>query len=257
MEGSKIVTADAQFGIAHILRPYTDFESVYEGQSAETPVMFTELGLETDELAGTAGYSARLMRGLPVSFGARIILAIPGISSLGGEFYRWTVVWRWRSVADHRRARGPYHYPKQGDGVPETPGPVARVIRPAIYESVVFNQAEPAGGNLTVAHVRREDIDIRLDTNPLPLLSDGATGYYQQGILDPGVYALAAPNPFFLSVDLTAKGDEMLIGAYRSVDNVATWTFATEDENFSNAFGNGTGTEYPDIGVLVLQGSAP
>lgn len=126
----KMVTADAQFGIARILRPWNGALSLtgpYEGQPVSTQIMLTEVltspgGAPLDPFAetGSAGYASNLIKGLDVPIGSRVILWLPAIQS-GGivDFrYSWSITWRLRNVYDYRNARMPFHFPKQGEGVP-------------------------------------------------------------------------------------------------------------------------------------------
>ena len=73
------VLVDAQFGIAKILRPYAGFEADYQGNQVSNAIALTERGIALDPLAGKPGYAPNLLRGLPVSLGARIVLWIPNV----------------------------------------------------------------------------------------------------------------------------------------------------------------------------------
>jgi hypothetical protein len=269
----KPVLADAQFGIARILRPYDNFENDYEGVACTTPIQFTEAGRALDQLAGTAGYAGNLVRGLAVPLGSRLLIYVPGVSvaAAGTPPYNWIFIWRLRGMADHRRARGPYHIAKQSAGVPDTTGGGSspRVVRPSCAHAIVYNNAKPANTNgRVVQDLQVEDIAARpvalsmLLPDMRPLIPGGARGAYQQGLLDPNPVApgagVLAEVPLYEMFDLQATGDELLIGCYRdTIPDHATWEFADYDRSISNFFGNGTGATYPDIGVYVMMGSAP
>lgn len=270
------VLADAQFGITRILRPFTDFETDYEGVACTTPIQFTEAGRALDPLAGTEGYASNLVRGLHVPIGSRVVIWIPAVAVVvaGSPPYKWVFVWRLRGLADNRRARGVYHLSKQGAGVPDTTGGGSspRVIRPACGHAIIYNNAKPAGNISRVAQdLQVEDIAARpvsasmLSPDMRPLVPGGSRGAYQQGLLDPNPVppgaGPVADVPLCDPIELQALGDELLIGAYRdSIPDHTTWEFdpATGyDRGFDVLFGDGSGTTFPDIGVYVLPGSAP
>lgn len=276
---SENVLADPQFNVASILRPFEGFEAVYNGQSVDTPLMFTVNGTALDPLAGTVGYSPKLLKGLSVPYGARIVLWLPIVAGIQVSeafatslwYYKWTVSWRLRNVYDFRQSRIPFHYPKQGAGVADTnypPQTRARVVIPAAVNSIAFTQVAPvAPSSITTTTVLNADI-----TSPnsaavsLPFLPDGTLGYYQQGLLNPGAVAgeVVASQPLYIPYEIQCEGDELLLGMTRpsspdvgSAAASGTWAFSGVDGQISLLFGNGSGTAYPDIGVYVSAGSAP
>lgn len=257
------VLADAQFGIARILRPYAGFDAAsgagsYQGKPSETPIMLTEGGQALDEQAGQPGYSPVLVRGLPVPYGARVTIWVPLVApvleSTGPTGYVWGVVWRLRNTFDFRQRRIPYHYPKQAAGVPFMGG--ERVVIPAASQSVVYNQSEPSTAFLpAVQTCYAEAIQFQYSLNLLaPLTPSGSYGTIEQGLINtnPTVEALSTT---YQVAELQALGDEMLIGLYRAG---APWDFGVGgvDQQLSTVLGSNYGT-YPDIGVYVLAGSAP
>jgi hypothetical protein len=260
-EGSQHVAVDAQYGIVHTLRPYTDFAHEYQGQSSRTPIMFTEGGVALDPLAGQSGYDPALLRGNPCPEGARIVLWVPQIQpadpTTDGQ-YAWSVTWRYRNLHDARLSRQSWHLPKTGSGVPD--GANARVVIPAAKHTIIFNQAEPtpsittAGG--VIQTIRPEDFSTRFqggDTQTnLPLVPGSGTGHYQQG------FGSSLFLPIYETFDLPAEGDELLIGLYRAVAS-DTWDFTAghADVIVSELFGVGFGQAFPDIGVYLSFGSAP
>lgn len=271
------IAADAQFGIVHILRPFSGFEAVYTGQSAIRPIMFTEGGQATDPLAGTTGYSARLIKGLSVPLGARVVLWLPllvGIiaAPLAIWNYKWAVTWRLRNTFDFRQSRIPFHLGKQGVGVPDTTVPLAnqaRVVIPACVQSTLYSQPRPeifsSTNNFGPTAINQAELIMVDATNvgAAPLLPSGVNGFFEQGLSDP---ATTAQNQSYIPYEIQAEGDELLIGVTRDVTAdfqtttaAANWNFAVDqvDHQLSVNFGNGSGTTLPDIGVYVMSGSAP
>jgi hypothetical protein len=262
----RVVLADAQFGLVRILRPYPNFETNYDGVVATTPIMLSEGGVALDDLAarGETGYDRRLVRGLQVPVGARVLIWIPLAAAAALPTivpYDYTIIWRYRNVHDYRVARLPYHYPKQGVGVPETlvnAGP--RVVIPAATQSVIYNQAEGADFSFATQNLHSENIAMggaSLGANPIN--PDGADGAIQQGI-QPSTATDTHTRPFFSPVEVQAEGDELLLAVTRpTVGQNANWDFTgvTVDGAFSNIYGVGTGAAIPDLGVYVVVGSAP
>lgn len=277
------VMADAQFGVARILRPYPHFEAVYQGQDADVPIMFTENGKALDSLAaaGTAGYDPQLVAGLSVPMGARIVLYIPFVAWLRGREvstvnrYEWRILWRLRNVFDYRNARIPYHYPKQGQGVPDTsvvpPASPVRVVLPAAHNPIVYAGNEPSqmiDGRFPPAN-QSIYIEQLLPTNfpflKRPLNPGGVSGTIMQGVADPGnpIFGDTALVPEYIIHEVQAVGDEMLIAVRRPVvDDAPDWDFTAppatgSDFLFSLELGNASGSIYSDIGVYCFVGSAP
>lgn len=263
------VLADAQFGIVKTLRPFPGFEAVYNGQSVQKPILFSEQGKPLDPLAGSPGYAPNLVSGLSVPLGSRVVIQLPTMVAVKTDLtvipYDWFITWRLRNTFDFRQRRIPFHLGKQGAGVPDTTTPpnTARVVVPAIHQAVVYNQPEPTGATArSIQNIRIEDVSPRAEENlSLPLLPGGTPGIYQQGLLDPATSPGLAPFPLFIVHEVEAVGDEMILGVYRSSDNGAhpNWEFTTPpkvDIEFSILFGNGSGQVFPDIGVYVSTGAS-
>lgn len=260
---SETVMADAQFGTVKILKPFNNFEGVYNTTPARRPIQFTEGGVAIDPQAGKPGYDPRLLKGIACPLGARITIWLPAaIHGGAGDValpYEWEFTWRYRNVFDFRQNRVPFHYPKQSPGVPDGPSP--RVIIPAATHAVVFNQAEPAGtvDGVVTNHLRPEDISAMTrgygtpNGTELPFLPDGSEGHFQQGLFDPAVSI--AFQPTYAVFELQAAGDELLIGAHRDGTPV-NWelTFGGFDAAFLLLFNNQLA---PDVGVYISMGSAP
>lgn len=280
------VLVDAQFGIAKILRPYTGFETDYQGKSVFDAIALTERGIALDPLAGKPGYAPNLLRGLPVSIGSRVMLWLPNViggNSLGAYAYRYSIGWRLRSTFDYRQLRGPYHYPKQGKGVPDTtapPGKQDRVVKPAGWDTIVYSQGEPQPppvfpstvpiyggvGDRAVGNMHAEDLAVRGGTLLSPLVPGGGPGNAQQGILNPGnvLFGATAVAPIYSIHEVQALGDELLLWVYRDVVSSGggsnpNWDFTgapNVDQTFSIYYGSGSGQAYPDLGVYVMTGAA-
>lgn len=265
--GSIPVMADAQFGIGRILRPVDTFQATYTGRSAASPIYMFDTGGNLDQLAAdrVAGYDRTLARGIPVPIGSRVVLLIPNIFWIEtgpiARGYEWVFIWRWRSLADYRRSRKlPFQLAKQGTGPDDTTAPVGqreRVVIPAAYNTVVFNQTEPTAELArAVQHAHSEDIEFATVTLPGPLLPDGTEQAVEQGILNPAVVTDAI-RPQFLVHEMQALGNELLIAIKRDVAVDANWNFATVDLRLAQFLGNATGQTFPDVGVYVCTGSAP
>lgn len=284
--GGKTVVADAQFGIARILRPYPTFTTVYEGKPAWTQIMMTEVvngtggdAIDAFAAASTAGYDPNLVKGLSVPIGSRVIIWFPKLFFVTGDTtsrYRYTLQWRLRNVFDFRQGRTPYHYPKQSQGIPDTTGGSSspRVVIPAANQTVIYNQEpQPAGAAATVAaNMRIEDITPggdypsggASDFRGLPFNPSGQVGVIQQGIMDPASGTFGgqgvADAAFYQTHEVQAVGDELLIGLWRpTVDGAANWTFNGADTVVRNFFGSNpdTGSPLSDLGIYVMCGSAP
>jgi hypothetical protein len=254
------VLSDAQFTKSFILRPYTGFETDYTpAVPSQTPVQFSEGGEPLDPQAGKPGYDPRLVRGLGVPMGARVLIWLPIVFAQVGPTpisYVWRLTWRLRNVFDYRKSRIPFHYPKQGEGVPDAGSP--RTVIPAAYHSIIVNQAEPAGVGVMTQNVRIEQFrpePAAAGTDLLPLLPGGGPGILQQGLLDPAAFGPNTPfKPLYLPVEVAAVGDQLMIGALR--DSGGNWDFAGIDLTFANLFGSASGRTFPDIGLYVETGTS-
>jgi hypothetical protein len=272
---SAIVGVDAQFGMTKLLRPQPSFVADYQGQSSLIPIMFTELGEPRDPLASVVNYDPNLIKGLPVCVGQRCFIWLPkfGAVTVTGTTseYVWRLVWRIRNLNDMNvgAGRGPAHNWKQGVGVRDTAVvPNAdRVVILAATETVTYNPTEPT--SLTagvIVNARVQDVGM-LGDEPfdgstqnvlaplIPALAGGGTvtGVVQQGVLDPTLWAPAATKWSWGVFETRAKGDELLIGLYRTTAAASTWGFVdgSTDEVVADALAS------PEIGPYVMMGSAP
>jgi hypothetical protein len=282
------VLADAQFGVARILRPYLNFEADYQGQTVDHQIMMTEVitppgGEPLDDRArlGLPGYDPALVRGLKVPYGARVSIWFPKILPLNvlsapepAIRYQWTIQWRLRNVFDFRQSRIPYHYPKQGAGVPDFGGgPSARVVIPAANQTVVYTQTEPLATDVSAGVAQSARMESYTfgglfpgATLGNPFVPGGGIGAIQQGMLDPTTY-VDAKSAFYQELEMQAVGDELLIGLTREdPGSYPNWAFASAPREFDRdvsvflgagvTVGPAAGV-VPDIGVYVMVGSAP
>lgn len=235
-------------------------------------------GQPLDDLAaqGQPGYDPKLVKGLAMPIGARVMVWIPKIlvnTDISNIRYRYTFQWRMRNVFDYRQSDTPYHYPKQGTGAPDTSGvgSLPRVVIPVCNQTIIYNT--PAPGTFSDPAVENgfiEDITVG-GIYPgvgigLPINPDGSTGVLQQGILDPGTAIGAggvAAAAFYEMHEMTAFGDELLVGVWRVDPEPAgpsaapTWNFGGTDALLRDFLGNGDQGIVPDVGIYVLAGSAP
>lgn len=256
----------AQNSYAHIVRPFADFTTVYQGESSARWIMLQEGNNPLDPSAGQDGYAPGLLRGLRVPFGARITMWFPHIytETTPANPYRYRWMYRLRNLFESQVQRGPWHLTEVAgvtDTTPVTGGP--RTLKPAVYRSFCLPQAEPSQidttqGSREQFHTRPADVDpISGNPSALPLLPDGTSvGVVQQGVLDPADFGpVAAGMPSFVAVSDIALGDEILFAVSRDTTIAATWDFASPggvDLRLSRYFAGS-----PTIGIYVFIGKIP
>ena len=267
------VTADAQFGIPRLLRPFETYSSVYQGQAAATPILFSEVldvasgtavgwGSPLDPLAqaGTVGYDQSLVRGLSTPIGSRVLLWLPKFVAVSGpssDRYAWLLKWRMRNLNDHNLTSQAYHIPITSFGVRDTTVGTGgeRFIIPAASQTIMYSQspAPVTTAGIATGALRQEDFTTGAGNQPLPLIPGGGTGAIQQGIINPNSTfgTVGALNDFFQLHEVQALGDELVIGCYRGTTLGANWDFAGADVNFSAA------VAYSQVGIWALVGTAP
>jgi len=281
---SDFVAADAQFANVRVIKPFQNFEGVYQGQSAAIPIQFFEVGKNPRDGAAAerqVGFDRNLSRGIPMPFGSRVCLWLPmAVSSDGAQQptlstqnYQYFIAWRYRNVRDFRNPPGeeqrkPWHIPQQRAGQPDTrpaPNGGERSFLPAAIRSVVYEMANPGALANAVQDLRVETVVPKLNFPAIqpPLLPDGTAAALQQGVLDPGVFGPQATNPLYMPFWTDTEGDEMMIFATREDVTApgATWDFtdSASDLPFSDVYGTGNGTHaiLPDAGILITQGTNP
>ena len=257
-EATEMMGNDAQMGIVRVLRPYSTFATVYDGRTVtDNLIALSEGNNPLDPLAGQAGHDSRLVQGIPGSLGAKCLLWLPNLSWRQGMTlysYVYTLNWRLRNVYDHRQQhRTPYHYPKQGVGIPETlidAGP--RVVIPAAVNSIMYVQAEPAGAQaIATNNLRHENFRHGGSAVAGNIINpDGSIGVIQQGVTASQASG-SHVRPGFTAYELVFGGDELVIEISRETAEGAqpVWDFDGADTAFAALFG-----DYPDLGVYVLVG---
>ena len=275
---SEVVLFDPQVSMCRFLRPFPNFERVYQGQDGSRPIAFPGV-LDLYAEKGVTGYDPNLLGGITVPMGSRVTIWIP--QTIAGydvnALYRYQILWRLRNVRDCRagQAEGQvtptqnyssYHLTTSGLGQPQSNTPSAlnqRYFLPGATRTVAFEQAEPALGLPGIIHLTGEQLQPTLDPVWVqPLTPSGADGTWQQG-----VYVNSSqPNnggPSWLTFSCDADGDEMSILAYKIPPGEGSppdWDFTTADPGdlaFSNTFGTGNGQNQPNpfTSILVMTGT--
>ncbi len=277
---------DAQLTTVRVLKPFENFERIYQGKSAQIPIAFPG-DRDPRAVSNQPGFDPNLMKGIPVPEGARVILwfpicfaPVPPASELFPfQFYSYRLIWRYQNLGSFRNPptkskRPPFHFPRQSPGAPDSSSGTAlpRATLPAAWHVIGYEQAEPASGSGDLV-VRIETITPRLDSlNQFvaPLLPNGEPGIIEQGVLDPAVSG-GNGMPIFVPFWTDAEGDELIILANRSTitDTDDVWDFTTAgsdpdapplgDLAFSNIYGTGNGAHEPyrDIGIYMQTGTNP
>jgi len=290
------VQADAQFTMSRILKPFRDFEDIYQAQNPHIPIAFfpedpndLNHGVQTtDPSAHETAYADNLLRFTPVPLGSRIMVWIPyaiGWDATNGvittQQYQYIFQWRIRNLEhSHLTVRGgemePHHIVTI-DGRPnrlDANDVLQRRFIPSARRTVIMAQAD-VGGNLPqVNDLRTERIENICDDTrqQLPLLPNNEVGYYQQGVLDPAEFSTALPpldesawrsmyRPFWFD----CEGDELMITALRddAYTNGGAWDFNASgaDMAFSSVYGRNNAGKTVDpsraLGILLFTGSNP
>jgi len=278
-DSSIAVLSDANFSLARILKPFPNFEAIYQGQLQSIPIAFPGT---LDEDAGSPGFSPDLIAGISMPLGARVVIWIPQTIFLYSSLQRYTyqVCWRLRSPADYSRdvergrslgKQSTYSLPQQEVGVPgdlANPVTTKRFVLPAAMQSLAYEQAEPLT-NLTngLVNMRGQLLTTNGALWTAPLTETGALGQITQGIFPDSLGAGAADQgpggPVFFPFQFDAEGNEMMILARRETIAAPTdvWDFMSgaEDRSFSNTYGTNAGTRPPleTVGIYVFTGAAP
>jgi len=271
-DGSVAVLADAQFSLARILKPFDNFEAVYQGQELTRPIAFPGT---LDEDAGKPGFAPNLIAGISMPLGCRVMIWIPqtifGYTS--PTRYTYQVCWRLRSPADYTNdvtrgrsfgAQSTYSLPQQEVGVPgdlALPEATKRFVLPAAMQSIAYEQAEPATALTNgLVNLRGQLLTTNGALWQAPITPSGAQGQLTQGIF-PDVPSVddAGGGPVFFPFWFDSEGNEMFILAQRETVTAAEWDFTADDRAFSNTYGTNNGTRAPlaTVGIYVFTGSAP
>jgi hypothetical protein len=278
---SEVVLMDGQWTMCRFLRPFENFERVYQGKDGTTPIAFPG-DLDLFAQKGVTGYDPNLMAGVTVPYGSRVTIWIPQTiaGTVVDALYQYQILWRLRNVRDYRagQAEGQatpnqnysgYHLSTSGFGQPEVAGaqpnsPNSRFFIPGAVRTAAFPQAEPASGLSGVVHLTGEMLTPTLD--PIwvqPLTPKGTPGIWQQGAYV-GSSHTNNGGPSWLTFECQALGDEMSILAFKippGEGSPPAWDFsaaAPGDLSFSNTFGNGNGQNQrtPYTSILVTTGTS-
>jgi len=246
------VMADAQFGVAKVLKPYLNFESDYQGVSGSKPIAIPG---NLDQKAGTAGYNSALLGATAVPFGSKIVLWLPTLRRTFQSTvveYRYQILFRLRNVLDFQLDRKAYHYPRQGVGENN------EVVVPACQQGVIYEGVEPqtTGSGASADAFQRlvgETYTPTSEVAQAPFVpGGGGDAVYQQGLGNNSKVTFAV-------MQLDCTGDEMIILATKS--NGANWDFdaSGQDSGFSEFFGTADGARsvIRDTGIYVFTGSNP
>jgi len=257
---TQTVLSDAQMGMFQVIRPFSGFEAVYQGQDGTIPIAFPGT-LDPD--AGKPGMNASLLAGIPTPLGSRLLLQIPMTGYLGESGvvltsgYEYQFVWRTRNqgwfsaAAAGNRQVSAYHLPS------EEVGRNAEFFIPGTSDVEVFEQAEPVSGAATL-NVLQQRYRPKITTGWVqPLLPNGAAAAWQQGTYK-STTSPEALGPSWVPLWLDASGDELLILAYK-VTSGEPWDFAntSADLAFSNTYGTNHGglPNNPNIGIILSTGT--
>jgi hypothetical protein len=273
-----VVTAGL-FSHAAVLRPFSGFESKYQGlRVSENPIA---LPGSRDAQAGKTGYDPQLLAMLPVPMGARVKLWLPRLAPAvySGTIpnYKYSIVWRVRSLADSvadPTDRLGAHFNRllpgraQIAGTPNTAGP--RYVIPCATESIqtpVSPVVEPATVNVNSVQVQtatgrqwQAPIAENYPGGKLGFAGIHSQGFYPDGngtaMPPPG----ASGGPGYFVYNTEAQGDEMGLLVTRDAYSSDNWDFtgAGLDRGLAAVLGTGNGQfpENPAIGVYVFTGSA-
>lgn len=278
---SQVVLSDGQWTMFRYLRPFQNFERIYQGKPGATPIAFPGT-LDLFAEKKVVGYDPNLLGAITVPLGARVTIWIPQTLAQTGEgdptvsaLYQYQILWRNRTTRDFRvgQAEGvgnaqqsysSFHLPTSGLGQPQTNSfpsdpTQQRFFLPGALRTVAFEQQEPVGTVPSVIHLRGEYLQPVGDPVWVPPLTpQGNDGLWQQGAyLDSASQNAGGPAYFTFTTD--AEGDEMTILASK-IDPSTPWDFTADapgDGSFSNTYGTNNGQNPPaQYGILVTTGTS-
>lgn len=222
----------------------------YRDRPGNIPMAWTEGGLSLDPNAGKLGYSSKLVRGLPVPLGARMIVWVPDIE---GCQFEWNFGFRVRNLLDYKNTRSPYHLAAQRLG-PDNLVPV-----PGVWQNVVYNDSTSVTcKSLATQTVVREAFVSSggaAEEVSFPLIPNSVTlSTVDRGIMQQGIRSAAnAPQFSFRAIELQSIGDELVVSCSLAEGSETVWSSALVQQmktlfDLENA---------PYNGVYVFAGSAP
>lgn len=278
---SHVVLFDGQWTMVRSIRPFANFERVYQGALGTLPISFPG-DLDQYAARGAVGYDPNLLGAVTVPLGSRVTIWIPQTIAFDAEdpvvnpLYQYQVIWRMRSLKDFILGQGEgqggqqiqsyssYHLATSGFGQPEAVTSPAipsnqRYYLPGALRTVAFEQTEPTDGTPSVIHLRGEY--LQTVNNPIwvpPLTPQGNSAVWQQGAYV-GSSNTAQGGPAYMTFTMDAEGDELAILASK-IDTDPTWDFTTSspgDLAFSNTYGNNNGASPQNkTGILVTTGTS-
>jgi hypothetical protein len=280
---SQVVLSDGQWTMFRYLRPFPNFERVYQNQPGNTPIAFPGV-LDLFAEKKVVGYDPNLLGAITVPLGARVTIWIPQTLAQPGDsdpvvnaLYQYQILWRNRTTRDFRvgQAEGignaqqsysGFHLPTSGLGQPQfvnSPPSAAdqRIFLPGALRTVAFEQTEPVGTVPSVIHLRGEYLQPVGDPVWIPPLTpQGNAALWQQGAyVDSAATNGSAGGPAYFTFTTDAEGDEMTILASK-IDPSTNWNFsiaAPGDGSFSNTYGTNNGQNPPSqYGILVTTGTS-
>jgi hypothetical protein len=267
---SELTTADAQFSIARVLKPFPGFVNVYEGELGSRPIAFPGVlddnALTTPPLPQTNGFDPNLIAGISVPLGSKVLLWIPTTNRTNNATYRYQIIWRMRNLKDYQTSRKAYHLSRQSKGSND------QFVIPAAVSSIPLPDPTSPNPNPLIVQLAQQFIDVAVlydgnDAVYAPIGANDAVISPRAGnpdaALQQGTVASAVWNNqsvFFQPYMTTCLGDEMLILA--SKPSGAAWDFSSgappEDFDFGALYGD-LGTLNPgsrDAGIYVFTGTA-
>jgi hypothetical protein len=243
-----------------VLRPPSNFQSVYQGKSRTTapiPFVVEDVNREflaADPLAGNADVASNLGRAVAVPIGSSALIIIPKAfyadgSNLRTQAYRYDFRWRLRSIADNASMvqKGQPVMPFSSmttTGAPSSPAPTSRRVIPAYTTEEVTPAATGIDGR--------------------PLIDAATVATVSQGIYNADDFAAVAPGgdvalgvTYFPPYLRPIVGNELSIVASMAT---GTWNFTdttdTGDAAFSNVYGTNIAgpshPPYPGVGILLV-----
>lgn len=222
----------------------------YRDRPGNIPMMWTEGGLALDPNAGKSGYSNKLVRGLPVPMGARLLVWVPEIEGCSLE---WNFGFRVRNLLDYKNTRNPYHLAAQRIG-PDNLVPVPGVWQNAIYNDATSSPCKPLATQ-TVVRETFVSADGGVEDFSFPLIPNTVSlSLTERGVMEQGILSASnAPQFSFRAIELQSLGDEIIVSCSlaEGVDTIWSSSLVMAMRNLFDA------ETAPYNGVYVFAGSAP
>lgn len=266
------VISEPSYSIVRYLKPFPNFEKVYQGKPSTVPIAFPGT---LDLNAGKPGYDPNLLAALSVPLGSRVLIWIP--LTLSGEnvspVYQYQIVWRLQTVTSfiqgqstgqvsNEQSYSSYHLGVGPYGQPESllDPATKRYFLPGAVRTMGFPQTEPSDGAPAVTHLLGQVLQpLASPVWTQPYTPAGGLGTFQQGVYpEPGGNET---GPSFMVYSFPAEGDELMILATRiNPTDGQTWDFTSSepgDGSFSETYGdsNGASNASPFTAILVMTGT--